>query len=287
MRAFEVLDHNGLLEFLGVRESGGRATVYRELRTGLSQGCRDLWDSAPNAIRDGVIHCGRFERYMRWFRHLLPRGTRAAIEQLTDVKGADERRSMFDEQCDGHVWRALTAVAFAPRTISMFDRRRPYLERASADVVSAMRRRLRHGLTVAPWRESPYLTYFLTGNFSDGALPRYLRPEHHHAIQSRIGRISIHHSDLADARALGLFSGFNLSNVFDYVDRASLDTTYSGVLAAAEPTARIAYWSAFTDRQGPVVSQRVMSGYDATLLRECDAVGAYESFHIDEVCAPA
>lgn len=285
-RAFEALDHNEVLEFLGVQEGHDRATIYRTLRSALSQSSREFWDSVPNTIRAGIIHCGRFERYMRWFRRLLPRRARAAMQLLTEASGVDERKSIFDEECDSFLWRALTAVAFAPRTMSMFDKRRPYLNRASDDVVGTVRNRLRHVLTAAPWRESPYLTYFLTGNFSHGILPLYLRPEHHDAIRSRIARLSLHHIDLADSARLGRFSGFNLSNVLDHVGPASFARTYGGVLAAAEPAARIAYWSAFGGPQGAAVSPEVTSMPYGKRLQERDTVGAYESLHIDEVRAP-
>ncbi|MBI5921295.1 MAG: DUF3419 family protein [Betaproteobacteria bacterium] len=285
-RAFEALDHDDVLVFLGVREGHNRATIYRTLRSALSRSSREFWDNVPNAIQAGIIHCGRFERYMRWFRCLLPQRTRAAMRRLADANGSEERSRIFDEEYDGLLWRTLSAVAFAPRTISTFDKRRPYLDRASSDVVEMMRRRLKNVLTAAPWNESSYLTYFFTGNYGYGALPLYLRPEHHDAIRSGISRLSIHNVDLADSAVLGRFSGFNLSNVLDYNAPDSFGRTYRGVLSAAEPGARLVYWSASADSQRPTGSTCVQSVAEAKRLQERDRVGAYESFHIDEVCAP-
>src|ERR1019366_6813617 len=67
-RAFEILDHDELLAFLGVHEGCDRLAVYQRLRSALAEPSRAFWDSTPKAVHEGIIHSGRFERYIRVFR---------------------------------------------------------------------------------------------------------------------------------------------------------------------------------------------------------------------------
>jgi S-adenosylmethionine-diacylglycerol 3-amino-3-carboxypropyl transferase len=283
-RAFETLDHAGVLAFLGVHEGCDRLAVYQRLRPALAEPSRVFWDSTPKAVHGGIIHFGRFERYIRLFRAIFPRRARAAFGRLAEVSTVAERARIYDEECDGFFWRVVTSVGFSPKAISTFDYHRRYFDDVTVSVVRAMRARLRHALTAAPWTTSPYLTYFLTGNYSPGALPLYLRPQYHGTISSRIHRLSLRRLDVADAASLGRFSGFNLSNIFEYVGPAAFDTTYQGLLAASEDEARLAYWCTFSHQTPRSVSSRVRSLAVAARLHERDRVGSYESFHIDEVC---
>jgi S-adenosylmethionine-diacylglycerol 3-amino-3-carboxypropyl transferase len=286
-RAFEVLDYDELLVFLGVRNGYDRLATYQRLRRSLKEPSRAFWDNEPTAVHNGIIHAGRFERYMRWFRATFPSRIRAAFGRLAEASTVAERSRIYDKECDGLFWRVVTAIGFSPRAISKFDHHRPHFEDGNVNVVRTMRRRLRCALTAMPWTRSPYLTYFLTGNYSPIALPLYLRPEYHKMVRSRIGRLSLHELDVADAATLGRFSGFNLSNVFEHVSPSAFDKTYQGVLAATETGARLAYWYTFSDRMPPHASTRVKSLAFATRLHEQDSVGTYESLHIDEVRAEA
>ncbi|HWK88586.1 MAG TPA: DUF3419 family protein, partial [Longimicrobium sp.] len=73
MAAFRRLEHAPLLGFLGVSPSSDRAGTYRRLRGDLSPGAREFWDGMPDAVAGGVIHAGKFERYLRAFRtRILP-----------------------------------------------------------------------------------------------------------------------------------------------------------------------------------------------------------------------
>ena len=266
-----------------MHEGCDRLAVYRRLRPALAKASRTFWDSAPKAVRGGIIHSGSFERYIRLFRSIFPRRARVAFGLLAEANSAAEREWIYDEECDGFFWHLVTSVAFCPKAVSMFDYHRRYFDDVTVSVVRAMRRRLRHALTASPWTTSPYLTYFLTGNYSPSALPLYLRIQHHDIIRSRIDRLSMHHLDVAAASSLGRFSGFNLSNIFEHVGPGRVETTYQGVLLAAEDEARLAYWCTFSDHTPKCTSTWVRSLAVAARLHEQDAVGSYESFHVDEV----
>jgi S-adenosylmethionine-diacylglycerol 3-amino-3-carboxypropyl transferase len=290
-RAFEALEYNEMLVFLGVL-GGERPRVYQQLRPFLAEPSRRFWDGEPEKVRMGIIHGGTFERYMRWFRTVLPPRTRASLSRLAEASTITAREEIYDKECDSALWRVITSLAFYPRAISMFDCRRRYLEKKDVSVVRVMRERLRRALSVAPWTSNPYLTYFLTGNYSSSALPLYLRPENFTSIRSRITQLSFHHIDVALAVMLGRFKGFNLSNVFDYLSPREAAKTYRSVLAAGEDGARLVYWSTFANSVLSCDSAAMKPLTVEGRLYEQDAVGSYEALHVAEIysggeCGPA
>lgn len=281
-RAFEFLEYDQLLAFLGISDCSNRLEIYGRLRDSLTKQSRAFWDNKPQAVQRGIIHAGRFEQYMRIIRALFSHRITVALDHLSAADTTTRREQLYDSELDSVLWRSITGLAFSPITISIFDIYRRYLSRTAGSVVSHMRQRLRRTLVTMQWKKNPYLTYFFTGNFSSGALPLYLRRESYSLIRSRIGRLSLHNLDVTKIIRLGNFSGFNLSNLFQYLDPIVFDYTYNAILSAADRDARFVYWYTFASDIRPL-PKGVRPLPFAKYLQYQDKVGTYESFHIDVV----
>src|SRR6185503_4776943 len=99
-----------------------------------------------------------------------------------------------------------------------------------------------------------YLAYQLSGNYPDQALPLYLRPQHYALIRRLSPRIQLFLGN-ADA-APGRFSGFNLSNIFEYMDAGQHARTYGRLVDKALPGGRLAYWNLHVLRHCPAAEKR-------------------------------
>ena len=76
--AWRRLDREHLLGFLGVTPAGDRERTYRALVGDLSPRARGYWDSRIADVERGIIHAGKFERYLRSFRRFVLPLTAAA-----------------------------------------------------------------------------------------------------------------------------------------------------------------------------------------------------------------
>jgi Protein of unknown function (DUF3419) len=164
--------------------------------------------------------------------------------------------------------------------------------------------RARYALTVLPIADNPYVRYILTGGF-DSALPHYLRPEVCARLRARLERepqaLALHLGavdEVAAALVAGggaRFDGFNLSDIFEYLDPPTCARIFRGLLAAARPGARLAYWNMLVPRRCPppeaaaspagAIAPRVRPlAAEAAALFARDRAFFYSAFVLEEVC---
>lgn len=283
--AFRELDHPALLEFLGVLPDRARLGTYARLRHSLPSAARGFWDAHPDAVAGGVIHAGRFERYLRLFRRrVLPLiHTRRRIDRLLDQDTLEQQERFYREQWDTRRWRLVFRLFFSRFVMGHLGRDPAFFEHVEGSVGERILGRTRHALTAIPVRTNPYLTYIMTGNYSIDALPRYLRPEHAEAIRGGLERLRTHLGPVESAT--GRFDGFNLSDIFEYMSPAQHERTYATLVEKAEPGARLAYWNLLAPRGvAPSVDGRVrpLRGL-AAAFHARDRAWFYQAFHVDEV----
>jgi S-adenosylmethionine-diacylglycerol 3-amino-3-carboxypropyl transferase len=292
--AFGSLDQAALLEFLGVHGSQDRSMrthrleTYRRLRGELPTEAVTFWDAHAGGISKGVIHCGKFESYFHGFRRfVLPLvHSRAMIAELRTPRTEAERVRFYEERWNTWRWRALFQVFFSRFVMGRLGRDPAFFAHVAGPVATRILERTRHALTALPTESNPYLAYTMTGNFRDGALPRYLRPEHGSAIRARLDRVRLVRG--AADEAVGPFDGFNLSDIFEYMSAAEHERSYAALLDRARPGARLVYWNMLASRARPEAQVRRSRPLDA-LARELharDQAWFYQKLHVDEVTAP-
>lgn len=284
LAAFQALDHAGLLGFLGVTPETRRLQQYGRLRHRLSPASRAFWDAQPAAVDGGVIHAGKLERFLKRYRWLLRHLVHSAAETATllQVMEEAERRHFFETVWDSWAWRLLNRLAFSKAVLGSQGRDPEFFRHAGDDVTSGPRRRLDAAMLRRSAPRNPYLTYHLTGNYSAKALPTFLRAGHFKAIRSRSGRVTLHLGRAEEAP--GKFQGFNLSNIFEYMDPAQHLATYRALVKKAMPGGRLAYWNLHVERRCPPTELGRVRPLDklALSLHRRDQCWPYRSFQVDE-----
>jgi S-adenosylmethionine:diacylglycerol 3-amino-3-carboxypropyl transferase len=254
-RAFAALDHADLLAFLGVRPSSARLATYRGLRSSLDDSARAFWDARTAQLERGVIHAGRFERYLRLFRDFvlpLVHGRRT-VSALFEPRDAAARRAFYDQRWDRARWRALFRLFFSRLVLGRLGRDPAFFDHVQGPVAERLLARTRKAFTSLPLHENPYVRYALLGAFGD-ALPDYLRPEHHAAIREGLPRLERRQGRLEDVvRELPTASvdAFNLSDVAEYMSATEFARLLVALHRVASPGARFAYWNLLAPRRRP------------------------------------
>ena len=286
LAAFRRLDDPELLPFLGVEPHRDRAGVYRRLRSALPAEARAFWDAHPGEVTGGIIHAGRFERYLRGFRRwVLPLvHSRRTMAALRTPREAGERRAWYLRRWETPRYRLLFRLFFSRTVMGRMGRDPALFAHVEGTVAERILQRTRYALSELPTESNPYLAYIMTGNFLPGALPRYLRPEHRSEIRARLDRVQ----PLLGAAesAPGRFHGFNLSDVFEYMDPGEHAAAYAALLDHAEPGARLVYWNLLAPRERPQALRRpgdARCGDSAARLHRADRAWFYAPLHVDEV----
>ena len=287
--AVQRLDDDGALAFLGFERASDRLAVYSVLRDGLSESARGFWDANPRLITEGVIHGGKFENYFRLFRSfLLPlvhsRRTRDALLQPRD---REERERFYQQTWDNRRWRWLFRLFFSRFMMGRLGRDPGFFRYVEGTVADRIFLRARDALTQLETHSNPYLRYILTGQFT-GAMPDWTRPAVLAGIRRHADRLQLFHGGIEAAAArLGGegFDGFNLSDIFEYMDEGTATRLYGQLLEHARPGARLAYWNMLVPRGCPACFlDRVTPLNDwAERLFTRDRAFFYSAFRLDEV----
>ena len=283
--AWRQLDRAALLGFLGVGAHPDRLAVYRGLRVELSPAARAYWDAQEDAVAGGIIHAGKFERYLRGFRRfVLPLvHSRRTIERLLAERSREERERFYAEEWDTARWRLVFRLFFSRAAMGRLGRDPQFFAHVEGSVGDRILARTRHALTALPLHQNPYATYIMTGSYADGALPLYLRAEAWQPIRDRLDRVRLLQVPVQDAP--GAFDAYNLSDIFEYMAPALHEAVYGALVEKARPGARLAYWNMLAPRSRPEsLAPRVRQRRDiADPLFERDNAWFYSAFHVDEV----
>jgi S-adenosylmethionine-diacylglycerol 3-amino-3-carboxypropyl transferase len=133
--------------------------------------------------------------------------------------------------------------------------------------------------------ENPYLHWILKGRHG-AALPLAWRVEHFDTIRNRLDRLDLRCGALETFVSTGeRADGFNLSDIFEYMDTAVFETVYGSILGAANPGARLIYWNM-------MVPRRAAARYSGSVRRLADVEACgkakdkaffYSDFVVEEV----
>lgn len=251
--AIRHLGHKETLAFLGARQSADRRPVYERLERDLTPGARDFWRQRLDEVAAGVIHHGKFEDYFRLFREralpLIHR--RRTVLGLLAERDESGRRTFYREEWDNLRWRLLFRIFFSRFTMGRLGRDPEFFRYVEGSVAERILARAEYALTVLPTHANPYLEYILRGNFKT-SLPLYLRPEVFAGLKRNLDRLTLFEGPVEEAaqahRGEG-FDGFNLSDIFEYLDLEASAAIYGRLLEAARPGARFAYWNMLVPRR--------------------------------------
>jgi S-adenosylmethionine-diacylglycerol 3-amino-3-carboxypropyl transferase len=279
--------------FLGAAPAGDRVQTYRRVvRPALPGSARGHWDAHLADIEDGVIHTGRFERYLSVFRRrILPLVPgRDTVRAMLRVTNLDDQRRIYRERWDSWRWRLLFRLFFSRSLLRRFGRDPAFFENSEIDDIGAhYLARAEHALVDIPIWSNPYVAYILTGGFgTTDQMPDYLRPDMQEIIRARLDRIEVRTAGIDETlRALpdGSVDAFYLSDIFELSTSGEHAATLAEVARTGRPGARVCYWNNLVPRQRPVALDGRLSseGTEAGRLHAVDRAFLYSTFVVEAV----
>jgi S-adenosylmethionine-diacylglycerol 3-amino-3-carboxypropyl transferase len=258
MQAIQKLDYNDFIGFIGARPCHNRLELYSYLKPGLSPKAREYWDGQPDALRRGIIHCGKFERYFSLFRKcVLPLiHDQKTIRKLLCASSLEEQQAFYEKVWKNRSWIWLFRLFFSKFLLGHLGRRPSYFRYVSVeDVAEELLKRTRRGLTQVPIQNNPFIEFILTGQYRD--LERshpYLQKSNFYFLKENLGRMRLFCGSLNDyLRSLkpGSVSKFNLSDVFEYMSASDFEKSIREIGRVSRDDARLVFWTLLVSRTVP------------------------------------
>jgi S-adenosylmethionine-diacylglycerol 3-amino-3-carboxypropyl transferase len=291
--ALRALAWGDYVAFLGARPMLDRVRVYHDrVRRELGDGARSYFDANEALIARGVIHIGRFQRYLRIFRQgLLPlMHNRATVEDIMSLASREERAAFYDAVWDNRRWRSLFTVFFGRAVMARLGRDPAFFKYVeNRNVGAEFLQRAKWALIETSPVENHFLQYAMLGRYPDMEhAPLYLRESNFATLRETTADIRIVQGDLEGHLGTlepGSVSALYLSDLFEWVSAEHHEQMLRAIAAVSRPGARMVYWNLLVPRSRPeaLADQIEVHAEQARALHQRDLAFVYGSFHVESV----
>jgi len=224
------LDRLDALRLLGFVPANGseRVRLFRVLTPHLSPDARSFWHARQDAVRQGAIWAGRYERYVRTLVRLVrPIFGHRRVERLFACSSLEEQQAFFEREVNRWAIRALFRLAFHPKLYATrgMDPTGLSQREAKRSLGDQFFEQFRLLCTGTPVRENYLLQLTLLGRLlgedaSPDATPAYLSERGFARARANLEGLAFHRTDLVDWVSDAPYWAFDkahLSNVVDWL----------------------------------------------------------------------
>ena len=287
--AVKFLDYEIFLKILGFKKCDNRLEIYKSIEENLSLQSRYYFEQNHEIIKNGIIHQGKFEHYFQLFANrIMPLvHNQKNLTELFLPKSIQAQKLFYDKTWNNWRFKALFKLFFNKFIMGRLGRDKEFFKYVNVSMISKnIKERADKALRDVPTWNNPYVNYILLNNF-DYALPYYAKEENFNVIKQNIDALEIKTGTINEvAKNSGIkFDGFNLSDIFEYMDESLFKNISEQLLSNANKGAKFCYWNMMVDRQ---ISEILPDNfeYKQELSQELylkDRAFFYKNFIVDEV----
>lgn len=286
LQATKILNYEQYLDFLGVNESRTRIKYYNQISTLLSSSAHSWFLANMNVIENGVIHSGKFEKYLNSFRrYLLPLvHSQQIIKQFVNHSNLNNQINFYKVVWNTWRWKFFFTVATNSSLLRNYARQAGSISKGATKNESYYKRmeRLVYRTNL---KTNFYLQYALTGKYGE-SLPDYLVKENYAKLQEcGTDRYKIEHKDLLSflkKTSHSSLTKYNLSDTFEFLSTEEAVRIWREIVRTAKNGAKVVYWCNQIEHVPPYeLAQQVVRSADLeNELTKQDRLYFYQSFHI-------
>lgn len=298
-------DFDELFEMFGLGAHPRHDAVYRRVRGTLSLPARKFWDRRigffnPASMKKSFYYHGT-SGIAAWVMGNALFKLRPNIKNvaacLLDARSLEEQReayAMFERE----VWGPFSHwLLRQPTLMTLLGVPRPQIKLIQdsypGGLTDYVKDKLRHVFTELPISDNYFWRVYMTGSYTLGCCPNYLKQENLPALQDRVDRLTSHTATISNflREHPGLYTHFVLLDHQDWLaahDTAALRDEWELILANSAPGAKILMRSAGLDLSFVPESVRTRLRFfpqRTEALHQLDRVGTYGSLHFAEVIA--
>jgi S-adenosylmethionine:diacylglycerol 3-amino-3-carboxypropyl transferase len=265
------LDAVTAASFLGYMrmEPGKREQIFRdELSQFLPEEDRDFWIENQDAVINGAVNSGRFEKYMKKVT-VIGRfiAGKKNLYSLFDCDSVVQQKEVFDRKINGLVVNGLFRVAFHPWIYKNRGIDPAGLTHSGArNIGEFFFQRFRSFCCNTLARKNYFLQYtFFNEVLFQEALPEYLQPDRHEKFAGNIRNIEYTQTSvekLLEAGEPGQFNKIHISNIGDWMSKESMAEVFSLIRDKTTPGARAVMRYIHLNHQIPGTLPELVADYN-------------------------
>ena len=249
---FKSFSYEEMLKFMGIKSSSERIGMYEKIGSNLEESVKNYWDFNKEAIENGIIHIGKFEKFFKIFRkRILPFvHNKKRIGKLLEKKSKQKRIDYYDRHWNNFRWKLMFKLFFSRYVVGKLGRDKEFFRYAEKNISEEMKERSRYALCELDSYENPYIYYIMTGNYRLDCLPYFLREENFENIKKNLHKLEIVQNSVEEYLD-GIdfkINKFNLSDIFEYMSLENYKKLMKKIYDNADNNAILAYWNLIVER---------------------------------------
>jgi S-adenosylmethionine-diacylglycerol 3-amino-3-carboxypropyl transferase len=241
--AYVHCDYPAFCGLAGLRDDPGRVERVDALLPFLPASARAFWERNRGIAAEGLLYCGRWEGFLRGFRHWAGKRRRGLADRLLSNTDREAQWALWQAEWDNWQWQfLLRALAFRP--LWRWGLREPGIAFVPSDfdMTGYARERFDHAARNLDLATLPFAWLLLNGGYHRDVLPSYLTETGHGLIRERISRLKLHTASLQETIAAAdpwAFDGASLSDYSSYCDLAEQRRVWRDLARGMRPGARV------------------------------------------------
>jgi S-adenosylmethionine-diacylglycerol 3-amino-3-carboxypropyl transferase len=170
--AIKHLDYDEFYNFIGFGKSKNRVKIYNKLKAHLTSDEKIFWNEHHSHIQGGIVHCGKFEHYLNYFRRFILKFVlnNKQIKKYLESNNIKKQEDFFKREWDKVSWKLLFKVFFSRFVMKILGRDKSYFFHNKISSVSEhYYNRSKYGITKIPIKNNYFMHMILTGT-----IPKHL-----------------------------------------------------------------------------------------------------------------
>ncbi|MBN2893310.1 MAG: DUF3419 family protein [Bacteroidales bacterium] len=253
--ALKNLEFDEYLKFVGVRKNKNRVKIFNKLVPKLEENCRNYFKKNTKLINKGIIHIGKFEKYLRIFsKTILPLFvSKSKIKKAISTENQEFRHNTFQKIWNNWRWRLFGEFFFGKSVMQKMGRHKVMFQYNDKQKTGSIYLdRAENFLKNGAIHENHYLDYILTGNFHKN-LHYYLKEEKFNDLKIK-NNLELSNSDILSflkSKKDNSINKFNLSDIFESMNIKETNIIFNEILRTSTNNARIIFWNNLVERDIP------------------------------------
>lgn len=281
----KALHYEEYLELLGVNDSKERPDLYKQASKFLSDDARSWFEGNINFVEKGVIHSGKFEKYLNAFRKYLLSlvHSKETVSRFVNQSSLQDQTSFYEKVWNTWRWRLFFGIATNPSLLRRLARQAGASKQSSAG--ESYLHRLEGLIYRNHLKTNFYINYALTGEYGE-TLPDYLYRESYNKLRNCDSpQCEFRNDDLLSFlknTSDNSLTKYNLSDAFEFLSGEEVLEVWREIIRTAKTGAKVAYWCNQIEHLAPYEVEQSVDR-DTNLEKELvaqDRLYFYRSFHI-------
>jgi len=289
----QILTYDEYLEFLGIRDSKRRIYFFANIKSELSEQAQRWWLDHEDFISSGIIHCGRFDKYVRFFaRYIIPLIHRKqTIRDFLGIKNIKDQWKFYNNIWNSGFWKCMFDFATRSQLLRRSRHNEMFLQTEKISTTKEYVRRLEKNIASVLISRNYFMHYSLQGNYLL-CLPFYLQEKNYKKLQkihikndSTLLYVSQDLLSYLQMTKNDTFTKFNLSDIFEALSLEENNKIWDEIVRTAKSGAKIIYWNNLVERTYPQYLSRYIKSDKVfqDKLRKKDRVYFYNKVYVHTI----